>query len=172
MLKNALNYKDEIQRKFADVMYDLDYQFFGGGNGLNMITIFDNNFEHHQLASIDENGNVIGYIAYHVDYAAMSCCNFGAISFDRGNLTFTKDLLQAIDDIFYKYRMNRIDFWCFVDNPIRPTYQRLVEKFGGRVVGVLEDTARLMDGKLHSSMIFELKADEYLFKTRLKRGNG
>lgn len=169
MLKNALPYKEELIKKFQEVWYNVDYQYYSGGTGNRNLMIPDNNYEDHCFASIDRNGKVVGYIAYHVDYAAMSCCNFGAISFDRGNLTFTKDLFQAIDDIFTKYHMNRIDFWAFTDNPVVPTYHRLVEKYGGRVVGILEDTAKLIDGKLHSSIIFELKADAYLMNTRLRR---
>lgn len=171
MLKNALLYKEILQKKFQETWYNPAYKFYSGGTGNNNLLIPDNCYENHCFASVDSNDNVLGYIAYHVDYAAMSCCNFGAISFDLGNLVFTKDLLQSIDDIFVKYGMNRIDFWAFVDNPIVPTYQKLVEKYGGRIVGILEDTAKLMDGQLHSSIIFELKADSYLFNTRFRRRN-
>lgn len=171
MLKNALLYKDEIMRKYQDVMYDLRYQYYCGGSGHNQPLIPENNFERHTFASVDEEGNVIGFISYNVDYAAMSCCNFGACSFDIGNRNFTKDLFIAIDEIFTKYHMNRLDFWCFIDNPVRPTYQKLIEKYGGRVVGTMTDTAKLQDGELHSSIIFELTAEEYLFKTRFKRRN-
>lgn len=171
MLKNALLYKDELLKKYSNIMYDLDYQFYGGGNGLHLPLLPDNTYENHNFVSVDENDNVIGYISYHVDYAAMSCCNFGIMSFDRGNRNFTKDVFKAIDDIFTKYHMNRLDFWCFIDNPIRPTYQKLVEKYGGRVVGTLTDTAKLLDGELHSSIIFELTAEAYLFKTRFRRRN-
>lgn len=164
MLKNAMCYKEELQRKFQEVFYDLDYIYYSGGTGNYNLMIPENNFEKHCFASVDKDNNIIGYIAYNVDFAAKSCYNFGAISFNRGNLVFTKDLLRAIDDIFRKYRMNRLDFYCFIDNPIRVTYQKLVEKYGGRVVGILEDNAMLLDGKLHSSIMFELKAMSYLAK--------
>lgn len=168
MLKNAMLYKEELLRKYQEVMYDLDYIYYSGGTGNCNLMIPENTYEKHCFASVDKNDNVIGYIAYNVDFAAKSCYNFGAISFERGNVNYTKDLLRAIDDIFRKYKMNRLDFYCILDNPIRTTYQKLIEKYGGRVVGVLEDNSMLLDGKIHSSIMFELKAMSYLSKKGVK----
>ena len=161
MLKNALSYKDEISKKYKEIMYDLDYQYYMGNSGREY-WFPEDNYEHHSFASVDNNDNVIGAISYRIDRAAKRAYNFGAVSFDRGNLIFTKDLLRAIDNIFCKYGISSIEFFAFEDNPITPTYTKLIEKYGGRIVGILYNQMMLQDGKLHNSVIFELTMWNYI----------
>lgn len=161
MLKNAMLYMDEINKKYYEIAYDLDYQYYIGNCG-GPIHFHDNCYEHPEFVSVDENDNVIGVFKYSLDRAARRAYNFGAISFDRGNTIFTIDMLRAIDDIFRKYKMHTMEFWAFVDNPITPTYTKLVEKYGGRIVGVLKDCMILQDGQLHDSIIYELSLWGYI----------
>lgn len=53
-------------------------------------------------------------------------------------------------------KINRIEFWAFVDNPAFDGYEKLVKKFGGKQVDTLHQLELLSDGKLHDVGIFEI----------------
>ena len=111
--------------------------------------------------SVDKNDRVIGYITYAVNWNAMSADSFGAISYDRGNIEFARDLYTAICDIFEKYHMNRMSWWCFADNPAIRGYRNFIKKHGGRECGYLRQYSRLQDGKLHDSVLFAIMSCEF-----------
>lgn len=161
MLKNAKLYEEELQKKYQETVYDLNYQYYHGDYATR-IFMPENSCERHAFASVDNDGKVIGYIGYSINRQAKRAYNFGAISFDRGNLVYTVDLLKAIDDIFRKYGVSTIEFFAFVDNPITPTYTKLVEKYGGRIVGTLTNTHMLQDGRLHDTIIYEMSLWGYI----------
>ena len=91
----------------------------------------------------------------------MNANNFGAISFDKGNVEFAKDLYQAICNVFEKYHMNRLSWGCFVENPAIRGYRNFIKKHGGRECAYYRQIAKLQDGKLHDSVEFEILAEEF-----------
>ena len=161
MLKPAQLYKDELQKKNCETWYDTKYMFWNGGTGDSQINIHDNNYECHQFVSVDKDDNVIGYITYAVDWAAMSADRFGIISFDKGNVLFAKDVYQAICDLFEKYHMNRVQWFAFADNPAVKGYRNFIKKHGGVECAHYRQAAKLIDGKLHDSVCFEILAEEF-----------
>jgi hypothetical protein len=59
----------------------------------------------------------------------------------------------------YKYKVYRV-FYAFF-------YDRLVKKFGGRVVGVYKDDCLLIDNKYYDYKTYEIFKDEYMkYKAR------
>lgn len=83
MLKPAQLYKEELEKLFLRTWYDLKYMFYSGWTGSELPTIPDNNYDAHHFASVDNNGNVIGYISYRISWITMSADNFGIISFGK-----------------------------------------------------------------------------------------
>ena len=90
----------------------------------------------HNFVSLDKEDNILGYISYTIDRPACIAHNLCIISFTQGTSTFGKDLLQTIKDIFYKYNFNCLAFKVVVGNPIEKTYDKLVDKYGGNIVGI------------------------------------
>ena len=161
MLRPAQLYESELQRKNTEAWYKPENIFWNGGSGDSNINLPDNNYNSHCFVSVDKNNRVIGYITYSVDWSAMSADRFGIISYDKGNLEFVKDLYQAICDLFEVFHMNRISWWCFVDNPAIRGYRNFVKKHNGRECAYHRQVARLQDGKLHDSVQFEIMAYEW-----------
>lgn len=161
MLKPAILYKDKILENYSNILYDVRYQWYFSGQGTSLPNIQDNTYNRHCFASVDKNNNVVGFVTYGINSSANSCNNFGIISFDKGNIQFIRDVKQALNDIFYKYNFNRIDFYCFADNPALRGYRNFIKKYGGREVGFLQQSNRLLDGKLHDFIIFEILKSDY-----------
>lgn len=162
MLKPALLYANKLRKKQTEIMYDIKYQFYYGSSGAYITELEDNNEYAHQLVSVDDKGNVLGFISYRINPSAQSCYHFGLVSFDIGNVRFALDVRQAIYEIFYKYQFNRIEWCCFEDSPHIDGYEKFIHRFGGSAVGIFKETNRLMDGKLHNKVCFELMRKDYL----------
>ena len=45
-------------------------------------------------------------------------------------------------------------------------YKKLIKKFGGKQVGKLTQNTRLLDGKLHDTVFYEIFREDYLKKGR------
>lgn len=170
MLKPANLYAADLHIKFVETMYDMKYKYYHFGTSSGIPTIDDDNRWSHQFASIDNNGEILGYIMYGVNYETMSVPSFGAISFiPGGSITYARDLLQAIDNIFMVYNFNRMEWTCCIDNPAIRGYRNLCKRFGGREVGQLHQTIKLMDGKLYDTAIFEIMREDYIKSKERKK---
>lgn len=161
MLKPAQLYKNQLYEENTKSWYKPENIFWNGGTGDSQINLHDNNYDCHQFVSVDKNDNVIGYICYSVDWAAMSADRFGIISFKKSSIEFARDVYIAICNIFERYHLNRIQWFCFADNPAIRGYRNFIKKHGGRECGHYRQVARLQDGKLHDSAQFEILAEEF-----------
>lgn len=173
MLLPAQLFAEELKLKNAATWYDTTrYMYWNGGCGSSDINLSDNTYDVHQFVSVDSNNKLIGYISYNIDWNALSADCFGAISFDIGNVIFAKDMTQAIDDIFCKYHLNRVQWACYTDNPAIKGYRAFIKRYGGRECAYYRQCTRLLDGKLHDSVSFEILAEEYKKGGDMSADNG
>lgn len=161
MRKPAQLYKDKLQEENTKAWYKPENIFWNGGAADSQIDIRKDNYDCHQFASVNKNDNVIGYISYAVDWAAMSAYNFGIISYKKGNIEFARDIYKAVCDIFEVYHMNRMEWCAYTDNPAIRGYRNFIKKCGGRECAYYRQVTRLQDGLLHDSVSFEILAGEF-----------
>ena len=161
MLRPAQLYENELQMKITETWYNERYMLWNVGHGDSAIDFCKDNYDVHQFVSVNKFNNVIGYICYSVDWCAMSASRFRIISFDRGSFTFAKDVYQAVCDLFEKYHMNRIQWLAFADNPAIRGYRSFIKRHGGIECAHYRQAVKLMDGKLHDSVAFEILAEEF-----------
>lgn len=164
----------EIQKNFYRIWYDPAYQYYFGidrrwtpANADDTDAGSDRVI--HQFASVDpKTGKVIGYIGYILRLSTRGASDFGAINFYRDEYPtlFAKDLFTAIEDLFEKFGCRVMNFMEVEGNPIEKSYDRLVQKYGGRIVGYQRDQALAIDGKLCNAKLYEIHSDDYF---RVKR---
>lgn len=170
MLKPANLYTADLHVKFVESMYDMKYKYYHFGTSASIPTIDDTNNWFHQFVSVNDKGEILGYIMYGVNYETMSVPSFGAISFiEGGSVTYAHDLLQAIDNIFMVYNFNRMEWNCCIGNPAVRGYRNLCKRFGGREVGQLHQNIKLMDGKIYDTVIFEVMREDYIKSKERKK---
>lgn len=161
MIKAALLYKDELQKKFLEHWYEPGTKYYSG-TCCGIPDLVNTNMDKRQYVSIGKDGSVIGYIAHNINWCTRSAQNWGMISFDKGNLTFIRDLRTVVTNLLVKENFNRVEWWCFADNPAVRGYCNFVKRFGGKEVGHMHNSAMFSDGSLHDTLIFEiLKEDVY-----------
>ena len=161
MLKPALLYKEELLKKHYEHWYKPETSYYSGLCNWS-IKIEDNNEYVRQFVSVDKNNNVIGYIAYNVDWNVRSASQFGIISYDKGNIEFVRDLYKTIYDLFFVNNFNRVEWWCFTDNPAVRGYKKFIKRFGGNIVGTVHKSCMFSDGSLHDSYIFEILKEDVI----------
>lgn len=168
MLKPAQLYDKALDHYLINRWYDPEYIWYSGGPGHRSFDLADGNDYAHDFVSVSDNCDVLGYIGYSIDWTSKSAYNFGAMSFDIGNITFAKDIYQAIEDIFLKYHLNRMAWHCYADSPHIRGYRNFIKRCGGRECGYYRQATMLLDGKLHDNVMFECLSSE--FKPLKKRG--
>ena len=162
MLKPAILYKKELQElMISTCWFNEKYKYFNQGYEITEEFV-DNTEKQHQFVSVDKDNKICGMIFYYVDRKTRSVCGLNAASFDVNPFVFGKDVIQAIDDIFNKFKFHKMCFGVVVGNPIEPTYDRLCAKAGGKVAGYYRDDAMLMDGSYADIKVYEIMRDEYI----------
>ena len=101
-------------------------------------------------------------MAYSIDRTSDSVEGFEAINFSDNKLTFGKDLMQCLDEIFTKFNFRKLTYNVLVGNPIEKTYDKLTEKYGGEVVGVQKLHVKLIDGNYCDLKTYEIFKEAYL----------
>lgn len=167
MLKIAQEYEDVLKEKIIHTWYDKKYLYYAGGPGDFSPELPPDNYSSHNFVSLNKRKEVIGYIGYSVSWELMSVNGLSVIGFSNniadGNI-FVKDILKAINDIFCKYNMNRLEFWCCSDNPAIRGYRNFIKKCGGKEIGTFRDSTKLQDGRLHNQTYFEILHSDWINK--------
>lgn len=174
MLKNAYLYEEEIKRKSYEIWYDPKYQYYYSGPYHGEFSLNhdnDGDWSSRTFASVNSKGEVIGYMGYHINHEINGANSFGALNFSNDKITFGLDLAQCIDDIFCKFCMNRLEFNVIVGNPIERSYDRMVQKYGGRILCVRKQTAKDIAGNLLDDKVYEIVREDYL-KVKEKINHG
>lgn len=161
MLKPALLYKERLLTLDIEKCYgDLFYQYYyGDGDLYSTLNVEVNNACH--FVSVDKEDNILGYISYTIDHCSKSAKYWGVKSYVP-SLIFAQDCIQVVDDVFCKYNLNRIEWFCYADNPAIRGYKKFIKRYGGEQVGYLHKERMLMDGQLHDTVIFEIMRNNYL----------
>ena len=172
MLKPAMLYKAELEKKFAEVMYDDDYFLYMGyahGHELPKIEPRDNVYQwaivRETKINIDPLGvfqelrytptkeNVIGYFAYQIQPETDTVYNFGLYSFDRGNPIIGGDVFYKMKELVEKHR--RIEWRVIGDNPVIRHYDKFCYMNNGRKV-TLHNVTKDHNGIYRDEHIYEI----------------
>lgn len=167
MLDIAQLHTDVLKEKFHETWFDDKYKYFHADTFYSEIEIDKDTWNKHQFVSLYD-GYVIGYIGYGINRRTNNVDGLAAINFSN-HKTFGIDLGNVVFDIFEKYKFNKLNFSVIIGNPIEKSYDKLMHKYGGRVVGIFEKHAKLIDGEYYDEKFYEITADNY-FKSKESKG--
>lgn len=162
MLDIALKYKDTLEQAFINTWHQEKYKYYNYSSYFSNIELKNDTWNAHEFVSINNQGDIIGFISYEINRCANSVNGLGIINFADDKITFGKDVHQAMRDIFEKYNFNKISFCVVIGNPIEKTYDRLMDKYGGRIVGIEKQHTMLYDHKLYDVKRYEILREDYM----------
>lgn len=97
MLKPAILYKEQIIKCMQSYFYTDDMLYETGCVENWIPDIADSPSEgDYQWAIVNAKGELIGFLAYRIDFYASRVYNFGLFSFDRGNVVIGKSEAKAV----------------------------------------------------------------------------
>lgn len=172
MLKFAIEYRSELSKRWiaAIRMPRNRYLTACGFNGFNF-EIKEDDFYELQMVSVNIDFCVIGYFSCSFDRTCKKASDIIAINFSRkNNIEFARDMRDFLDGLFTVYGMNKIEWNVVVGNPAEAQYDRVVKRYGGRVVGVKHDSCCLVDGTLCDLKLYELMRRDYMAHQRIPSG--
>jgi len=162
LLKLAHTYKDKLQAKYSEVVFQEKYKFYNCSSYWDYeVKIADDSWNNIQFVSVDEKDNIRGYLVAHISRASDKVSGLGIINFYDTNIIFSKDLYQFLKDLFEKFNLRKVEFTVVVGNPIEKMYDKYIEKYGGRIIGVSKEDSKLQDGKYYDLKYYEIFKDEY-----------
>jgi len=166
MLEYAKKYEEQLRQLFFDIAFDPFYQFQQCSTNRGVFKLPEDTWENNHFVSMYDK-EIIGFISYQIRRADNLIDGLHIVHFKckkPHNYIFGKDILTAIKDIFEKYGFNKINFCVVIGNPIEKTYDRLVKRYNGRIVGIKRQEVRLLDGKLYDMKEYEILAADYFMR--------
>lgn len=161
MLKLAKPYKDQIEKAQIHVIENEEqYKYLNVSSYWDnfMSEIPDSDWNSIIRLSVAED-KVLGYFKALIardtnDVSSLTIVNFNlkTISF-----TFIKDLETFIKYLLEYKKFRKIAFSVVVGNPAERLYDKFIEKYNGRVVGVRKNDVKLVDGKYYDLKLYELE---------------
>lgn len=161
MLVPAIQYEEALMEMQKQLWFDDKYMYWNSDSYYELFQVEPSSWAVHQFVSVKDN-KLIGYIGYRISRADNSVISLNIMNFDDNNkFAFGVDLSQALRDIFERYRFHKLVFHVIIGNPIESSYDKLVTKFGGRIVGTFKEDVKLTDGMYHDKKFYEVLASDY-----------
>jgi len=160
MLKLAKPYEDQINKAKIHVIENEEkYKFF------NCSTYWDNQI--FEIPDSDWNSfvrisvgddKVLGYFKANIvrdtyDVSSMVIVNF---NLKKISFTFIRDLEAFVNYLLEYKKFRKIAFSVVVGNPAERLYDKFIEKYNGRIVGVRKNDVKLVDGKYYDLKLYEV----------------
>lgn len=169
MLDVAINHVETLQSKFRQMWFQDKYKYWNYFPYFTDFEVSQDSWNKHQFVSLDKNNEIIGYIGYEINRSAYNCDSLNIINFTDDPIIFGVDLRQALKDIFEKFKFNKLNFSVVIGNPIEKAYDKIIAKYGGRIVGIQAKEAKLFDGEYYDVKLYEIQRESYLLMRGLNK---
>lgn len=166
MLDVAIKHKDRLTERFRETWFQDKYKYWNYANYFEEMPIADSTWVEHQFVSLDSDGELIGYIGYKIDRSNDFVYALNIINFTDNKAVFGMDAGQVLRNIFEKFHFRKLFFSVVIGNPIEKTYDKMIERYGGEIVGVHKEHVRLIDGKFYDEKLYEILEKNYFQKTK------
>jgi hypothetical protein len=161
MIEFAVKHEAALQALFLKHAFDEKFKYYWCYSWRIKYVAPESTWEKMEFAVL-ENGEVTGFLGYSVERDTQVISSFGAINFSGSSLAFAKAMMKTIDDMFMVFKFRKLRFCVEVGNPIEPSYDRMVAKFGGRVCGLFRAENKLFDGTITDRKWYEIMREEYI----------
>lgn len=161
MIELAIKHEVALQHLFLEYAFDESFKYYFCYSYRRRYTAPDSTWERLEYAVI-ERGEVVGLLGYSIDRDSLIATDFSAINFRGSSLAFSKALIKVINDLFVVFKFRKLRFSVEIGNPIEASYDRMVNKYGGRICGVWIAENKLFDGTITDRKWYEIMREDYM----------
>lgn len=174
MLKLAYPYQDALNTVWQSCIFQEKYQYYNVGNWWEYkVNLDSSSWENIQMVSVGVSGEILGYFVANIDRLSNKVSNVGAINFGKVNFVFSKDFFQFLTELFTKHLFRKVEWMVVVGNPAECLYDKIIAKYGGRVVGIRRDSVITADGVVRDEKEYEMSRRDFMegAERRMRRRN-
>jgi hypothetical protein len=151
-----------LNQAYQTVVFKDKYKYYNFNSSWSYeIKLDDSSWDRIQMVSVDNKDNIRGYLSASIARMANKIDSIGAINFYDVNVTFAKDFYQFLTQLFEVHNFNKIEWTVVIGNPAEKLYDKIVNKFGGSVVGIRHESTRLYDGTICDVKDYEILKRDY-----------
>ena len=169
MLDLAIKHEDELKKEMVGIMFVEKYKFENVASYYNE-TIIRKDFVGWggiQMVSVNKEGKVIGYFSVDLCRDTFNLSNLHIINFTDDKVLFAKDLKNFLMKLIEREDIRKLNFTVVIGNPIEESYDKMIEKYGGRIIGIRREDVKLFDGKIYDTKGYEIFMED--IKKSLKK---
>ena len=160
MIAPAVKYKEQIIAYSDELRYSQRMMYYNGCREHGRISIKDDWDDGgvYQWAILNTKKELVGYIAYNVDFFSSCAYSFGLISFKDDKMTMAMGIRDVIEHLI-TMRLHRIEFRCLWYNPAKNGYEKILKNFSRayRVLAFrLTDVFKDEEGIYQDEVLYEL----------------
>ena len=160
MLKLPQPYSSQIEQAKIKIIENEDqYKFVNISSYWysNFLKLPDSEWDEIVRVSFAED-KVLGLFKATIDREINHVSSLMIINFNLKKISFTfiKDLENFVKYLIEYKKFNKISFSVVVGNPAERMYDRFIEKYNGRVVGIKKNEVKLVDGKFYDLKLYEI----------------
>ncbi len=164
MLALAIQYGPQLQECYQKTLADEKCRYYMHGIRRYFIPLEPDDANKLQYVSLGVYGNVLGLFECNLNRETMTAYEITAIRFTpEYEPEFAADMYRfVVDVIFQQYGMQRVIYNVIKGNKAEKLYDRIIERYGGRIVGTFTNEVRLFDGKLYDVKYYEMLRERSL----------
>ena len=165
MLKPSILYKAQLTDSFAMASIDPSNKYFSDTYWSFESDVYTSNYNGHQFTSVDHYGNIVGFLGVTVDRGCHYVHSLACIRFlkdKKYDILFAKDIKKFFVMMFCQFKYNKLSFSVCVGSPHENMYDRFIQRYNGRVVGIMRNQFRTTDGEIHDTKFYEIMREDLL----------
>jgi len=162
MLKLAYPYKEKLQQKYNEIIFQDKYMFYNCENYWDYeFKLSESSWNSIEMVSVDSKDNIIGFFRASISRSSDKVSSLGVVNFHDANPVFAKDLKQFIYGLLFKFNFRKIEWTVVIGNPAEKIYDRFISKYGGNITGTTKETVKLQDGEYYDMKGYEVFRSEF-----------
>ena len=154
MWKPALLFKTELEKQFAAQLYTTGWLYYSGYPYNGEIPKIEGRENLVQLANVDVENLVRGYLSYTVDPMTDTVNRFGLYSFDPGNPGLGRDLLELMERLYSTHA--RLEWSVVEGNPVKKHYDWFAKSKPVSFVHHFHACTKDLEGNLVGTYTYEV----------------
>jgi len=180
MLEPAYLHKKILQNEYAKVIIKSENFYYFLGPYYNYeLNIDKDSWNNLQFVSISKNKKneylIHGYFCANINRDTDCIDNIQLLKFKNfkqdNTFTFSYDLINFLKNLFEKYQFRKIEWCVIIGNPAEKMYDRIITKWGGKIIGIFREKIKLLDGKFYDLKYYEIFKNEYDKQKRITETN-
>lgn len=166
MLELAYSHKEALQVEYVKAIMKPENFYYNPGPyysyELEVKKDAWNDMQYVSIKRADDGGVTLnGYLCANIDRQSLRVFGMQAIRFND-SFGFGLDMMKLLENIFLKYNFRKAEWYVVVGNPAEKLYDRIVNIYGGRIVGTFRQAVMLPDGNYYDRKYYEIFRDKYM----------